>query len=102
MLKNQSKVLNLSISTLKLNFDQILSAARQVHVVYLAQVLGAVLFIHIISNHDILVKWFSIYLVLWIWSNGPARKLFGGGPGGGGFEWPLHIMLHTLSTAYKK
>ena len=35
-------------------FDQLLSAARQVHVVYLAQLLGAVLFINFISNHD---KW---------------------------------------------
>ena len=33
-------------------FDQLLSAARQVHVVYLAQLLGAVLLIHFISNHD--------------------------------------------------
>ena len=33
-------------------FDQLLGAARQVHVVYLAQLLGAVLFIHFISNHD--------------------------------------------------
>ena len=34
-------------------FDQLLSAACQVHVVYLAQLLGAVLFIRFISNHDI-------------------------------------------------
>ena len=33
-------------------FDQLLGAARQVYVVYLAQLLGAVLFIHFISNHD--------------------------------------------------
>ena len=33
-------------------FDQLLGAACQVHVVYLAQLLGAVLFIHFISNHD--------------------------------------------------
>ena len=37
-------------------FDQLLSAARQVHVVYLAQLLGAVLLIHFISNHDISTK----------------------------------------------
>ena len=36
-------------------FDQLLSAACQVHVVYLAQLLGAVLFIHFISNHDIVL-----------------------------------------------
>ena len=34
------------------NNDQLLSAGCQVHVVYLAQLLGAVLFIHFISNHD--------------------------------------------------
>ena len=34
-------------------FDQLLGAARQVHVVYLAQLLGTVLFIHFISNHNI-------------------------------------------------
>ena len=33
-------------------FGQLLSAARPVHFVYLAQLLGAVLFIHFISNHD--------------------------------------------------
>ena len=37
-------------------FDQLLGVARQVHVVYLAQFLGAVPFIHFISNHDIIVK----------------------------------------------
>ena len=42
----------LVLSTLSVEyFDQLLGAARQVHVVYLAQLLGAVLFIHIISIH---------------------------------------------------
>ena len=33
-------------------FDQPLSAPRKVHFVYLAQLFGAVIFIHIISDHD--------------------------------------------------
>ena len=33
-------------------FDQLLGAVRQVHVVYLAQLLGAVLFTHFLSYHD--------------------------------------------------
>ena len=35
--------------------DQVLLAARKVHVVYLAQILGAALCIHIISNHDTII-----------------------------------------------
>ena len=33
-------------------FDQLLLAARQVHVVYLDQLLGAAHYIHFIYNHD--------------------------------------------------
>ena len=33
-------------------FDQLLGHVHQVHVVYLAQLLGVVLFVHFISNHD--------------------------------------------------
>ena len=33
-------------------FDQLLLAARKVHVVYLDQLLGAAHYIHFISNHD--------------------------------------------------
>ena len=43
-------------------FDQLLGAARQVHVVYLAQLLGAVLFIHFISNHDNMIKGKNLHL----------------------------------------
>ena len=46
-------ILYLILPTLSVEyFDQLLGAAHQVHVVYLAQLLGAVLFIHFISNHD--------------------------------------------------
>ena len=34
-------------------FDQLLLAARKVHVVYFNQLLGAAHYIHFISNHDI-------------------------------------------------
>ena len=33
-------------------FDQLLLAARKVHVVYLDQLLGAAHYTHFISNHD--------------------------------------------------
>ena len=45
-------------------FDQLLGAARLVHVVYLAQLLGAVLFIHLISNHHRINKQMS-QIPLW-------------------------------------
>ena len=46
-------MLNLILQTLLVEyFDQLLGAAHQVHVVFLAQLLGTVLFIHFISNHD--------------------------------------------------
>ena len=46
-------IVGLILPTLSVEYlDQLLGAARQVHVVYLAQLLGAVLFIHFISNHD--------------------------------------------------
>ena len=37
----------------KKNFDQLLRAARKVHVVYFDQLLGAAHYIHFISNHNI-------------------------------------------------
>ena len=47
-------------------FDQLLGAALQVHVVYLAQLLDAVLFIHLISNHVTTIIALIINLYVWI------------------------------------
>ena len=58
-------------------FNQLLGAARQVHVVYLAQLLGAVLFIHIISNHDTLISIHDTIPFLANSLNKAAEKKFG-------------------------
>ena len=59
-------ILWLILLTLSVEYlDQLLGAARQVNVVYLAKLLGAVIFIHFISNHNIaeFKNTVNIYLV---------------------------------------